>query len=273
MALQDVLVTEEVYHACLQQALSTEREEILGMLMGRVTADSRAIIWGSSVVPRNDKRPDRVEIPTEQLCKVADEAEAMSVTVGQKTRVIGWYHSHPHITPYPSAVDLATQATCQLMEKCWVGLIFSVFNTDKRTERQRITLHCFATLVDGNGQNHHLKVPVSVVPASHVMPKPPPPLAVVAEMPSMLHDETSSAASKARARVETLGSTEALRLYDAMASMASAETEFSVSQLLVDDAAEGATVIADSIERRNAEMEAVLASLDAEAASLEAQVA
>eukprot|EP00672_Neobodo_designis_P015974 CAMPEP_0174837560 /NCGR_PEP_ID=MMETSP1114-20130205/6826_1 /TAXON_ID=312471 /ORGANISM="Neobodo designis, Strain CCAP 1951/1" /LENGTH=255 /DNA_ID=CAMNT_0016071627 /DNA_START=55 /DNA_END=819 /DNA_ORIENTATION=+ len=255
MALVDVLVTEEVYHACLQQALSTEREEILGMLMGRITPDGRAVVWGSSVVPRIDKRPDRVEIPTDQLCKVTDEAEVMSAVVGQKTRVIGWYHSHPHITPYPSAVDLATQATCQLMERCWVGLIFSVFNTDKKSQRQRITLHSFATLVDGSGQQHHLKVPVSVVPASYVMAQPPPGLSVVSKMPELLAAETTAACGKARRRVESAGSTQALQLFDALAGMAVTETTFMVSQLLVDDAGESACGIAQALERRNAEAE------------------
>ena len=29
--------------------------------------------------------------------------------VGAELRVVGWYHSHPHITVLPSRVDLSTQ--------------------------------------------------------------------------------------------------------------------------------------------------------------------
>jgi hypothetical protein len=76
------------------------------------------------------------------------------------TRVIGWYHSHPHITVLPSAVgtarrgtpcgaeraserasahaslcraaDVRTQSTYQLLDEGFVGLIFSVFDQDQR---------------------------------------------------------------------------------------------------------------------------------------------
>ena len=44
-------------------------------------------------------------------------------------KVVGWYHSHPRITVWPSEVDLRTQLSFQLMDKNMVGLIFSVFDT------------------------------------------------------------------------------------------------------------------------------------------------
>ena len=85
-------------------------------------------------------------------------------------RVIGWYHSHPHITVWPShvgeyqivivcdsytevvyiiwtarsviqlytiffvCVDVQTQADYQMMDDNFVGLIFAVFNEDKQTK-------------------------------------------------------------------------------------------------------------------------------------------
>jgi len=36
------------------------------------------------------------------MCLIQDEN-------GDELRVMGWYHSHPHITVHPSAVDLRTQ--------------------------------------------------------------------------------------------------------------------------------------------------------------------
>jgi hypothetical protein len=79
----------------------------------------------------------------------------MSKTIGKTTRVIGWYHSHPHITVLPSHVgkltylkkyifisifslefrdvyyeDVRTQAMYQLLDQGFIGLIFSCFNED-----------------------------------------------------------------------------------------------------------------------------------------------
>ena len=36
-------------------------------------------------------------------------AERMSQATGVHSRVVGWYHSHPHITVLPSHVDVQTQ--------------------------------------------------------------------------------------------------------------------------------------------------------------------
>lgn len=38
-------------------------------------------------------------------------AEHISSITGMPTRVVGWYHSHPHITVLPSHVDVNTQVT------------------------------------------------------------------------------------------------------------------------------------------------------------------
>jgi proteasome lid subunit RPN8/RPN11 len=41
--------------------------------------------------------------------------------------VIGWYHSHPNITVFPSQVDINTQYIMQTIGRDFIGLIFSVF--------------------------------------------------------------------------------------------------------------------------------------------------
>jgi hypothetical protein len=79
-------------------------------------------------------------------------AAASEEAARSSTRVIGWYHSHPHITVLPSHVDVQTQAMYQqlvnpanqlsepasigfdvgclafLQEEGFIGLIFSVFS-------------------------------------------------------------------------------------------------------------------------------------------------
>lgn len=83
------------------------------------------------ILQRSDKRKDRVEISTEQLHSAFIKTSELSDTMGEPMYVLGWYHSHPHITVQPSHVDLRTQASYQTMDVRFFGIIFSVFNEDK----------------------------------------------------------------------------------------------------------------------------------------------
>ncbi|KAF3328310.1 lys-63-specific deubiquitinase BRCC36-like isoform X1 [Carex littledalei] len=69
----------------------------------------------------------------------------MSKAIGKTTRVIGWYHSHPHITVLPSHVDVRTQAMYQLLDQGFIGLIFSCFNEDAQ-KAGRIQVIAFQSL-------------------------------------------------------------------------------------------------------------------------------
>lgn len=61
-------------------------------------------IVSSVILRRLDKKPDRVEISEEQLVQATMRAEELAAEVGRPLRVVGWYHSHPHITVWPSHV-------------------------------------------------------------------------------------------------------------------------------------------------------------------------
>ena len=127
MAAVRVELTCDTYLCCLTHAMSTEREEVMGLLLGEVRAVPSIII--STVYPyvlqiteegdaavvqvfslymmrRLDKQPDRVEISPEQLSSGAIEAESLSERMGRTVQVVGWYHSHPHITVWPSHVGM-----------------------------------------------------------------------------------------------------------------------------------------------------------------------
>lgn len=65
------------------------------------------------ILHRSDKQPDRVEISPEQLCGASAYAEQLASTLNRPMRVIGWYHSHPHITVWPSHVGRLTVITCK----------------------------------------------------------------------------------------------------------------------------------------------------------------
>ena len=53
---------------------------------------------------------DRVECSAEQMAECVKEADRLTQETGVHTRIVGWYHSHPHITVLPSHVDVKTQA-------------------------------------------------------------------------------------------------------------------------------------------------------------------
>ncbi|KAG7581460.1 MPN domain [Arabidopsis suecica] len=88
------------------------------------------MIWGASPQSRSDRQKDRVETNPEQLAAASAQADRMTISTGRTTRVIGWYHSHPHITVLPSHVDVRTQAMYQLLDSGFIGLIFSCFSED-----------------------------------------------------------------------------------------------------------------------------------------------
>jgi len=146
----------------------TEKEEVIGLLLGDVE-NKDVFIWSSMTLKRNDKRPDRCEISPEQLAEAAELAEQVGKDIGKDTRVVGWYHSHPHITVLPSHVDLRTQLQYQGMDSTFVGLIFSVFDTDKRTGTMRHPLLGFRATRDLCGTPKREEVFVEVVPVSRLL--------------------------------------------------------------------------------------------------------
>lgn len=134
MSLTGVKISEEVWLTCVTHSLSTETEEIMGLLLGDIEYSSNgnvtALVWDAAPQTRSDRRKDRVETNPEQLAAASAQAERISAETGRRTRVIGWYHSHPHITVLPSHVDVRTQGMYQLLDPGFIGLIFSCFNED-----------------------------------------------------------------------------------------------------------------------------------------------
>ncbi|CAH2035465.1 unnamed protein product, partial [Thlaspi arvense] len=138
MSLTCVNMTEDVWLTCLTHALSTETEEIMGLLLGDIeyskNGSATALIWGASPQSRSDRQKDRVETNPEQLAAASAQADIslkrFTAFRFLTTRVIGWYHSHPHITVLPSHVDVRTQAMYQLLDSGFIGLIFSCFSED-----------------------------------------------------------------------------------------------------------------------------------------------
>jgi BRCA1/BRCA2-containing complex subunit 3 len=125
-----------------------------------------AYISSAYAMRRSDKQADRVEIHPEQLSAAAMEAERLALKLQRPIQVLGWYHSHPHITVWPSHVDVGTQADYQLMDENFIGLIFSCFNdSDKRCSAQLI---CFQSYSPTEGSRlEYLQLPIKILPSPH----------------------------------------------------------------------------------------------------------
>jgi BRCA1/BRCA2-containing complex subunit 3 len=100
--LKKVTVDSSVISSCLSHALRSDHEEVMSLLIGRVEPDPshpdmlQTIVEGTVLIPRAEHRPDRVEIAALDLIQATSYAESLGM------RVIGWFHSHPRITPVPS---------------------------------------------------------------------------------------------------------------------------------------------------------------------------
>lgn len=195
--LKKVELQADVYMVCLQHALSTENFEVMGLLIGNLE-DGIAKISAVIIMRRSDKKKDRVEISSEQLLKAAAEAERLTLELKRPMRVLGWYHSHPHITVCPSHVDVRTQATYQTMDSGFVGLIFSVFSEDKESKEQEVLLTCF--------QSHYgdaTEIPLEVIRTSDISDTC---LRTMTDLPKILIQEEEDMAENCQGHPDVLAS-------------------------------------------------------------------
>ncbi|KRX70093.1 Diacylglycerol kinase epsilon, partial [Trichinella sp. T6] len=164
-----VYLSSEAYLVCLIHAYANEREEVMGLLIGYTDEQTGCCHVTNTVqLKRLVKRSDRVEMTPETLSEAityADNLNAVNDSLDESVRkkpvrVIGWYHSHPHITVYPSGVDNHTQCEYQnALDPMWIGIIFSVYNTDERSGIGRLNYLAFQSF-----ENGHYSVPVMIVP-------------------------------------------------------------------------------------------------------------
>lgn len=153
--LRGVVITRDVLWGCTTHALTTEHEEILGLLLGTIE-DRVAHITRSQVLTRKIKLKDRVEVGYEDLATASELAEQFSESDGAYCRVLGWYHSHPHITVFPSHVDVRTQSQYQQLDSHFIGLIFSVF------DRNVNSVCAFQSVETAENGWQKLEIPISI---------------------------------------------------------------------------------------------------------------
>ncbi|XP_027341919.1 lys-63-specific deubiquitinase BRCC36-like isoform X2 [Abrus precatorius] len=150
MSLTSVKMSEEVWLTCVTHALSTETEEIMGLLLGDIQHSKNgavtALIWGASPQTRSDRRKDRVETNPEQLAAASALADRMTASTGRTTRVI----------------DVRTQAMYQLLDSGFIGLIFSCYSEDVN-KVGRIQVIAFQS---SDGKQNQLSRPIPLSPVN-----------------------------------------------------------------------------------------------------------
>lgn len=202
MPIKAVYLTSDAYSVCMTHALTTEKEEIMGLLIGEISEKRTCHISAIIILRRSDKRADRVEISPEQLSDASNKADCLSNHLQRPMRIVGWYHSHPHITVWPSHLDVRTQSVYQLMDESFVGLIFSVFNYDKVSKNNRVQLCCFQSVSSGYDTDcyQRVEIPLFIEPVDRMNI---PCLKSLIELPEILGHEENDQYIKAKVNCGT----------------------------------------------------------------------
>ena len=79
--LTNVVVTPDVMSACWAHALTTEKEEIMGLLVGKIV-ENTLVISAMKVIRRLTKQRDRVEIRDDSRLRVYAYFYYMAVGAG-----------------------------------------------------------------------------------------------------------------------------------------------------------------------------------------------
>jgi len=147
-------------------AFTNEKEEIAGLIVGEMTDDHIQIY---TVIPlmRENQQSDRVEVSEEQLVEGMDKCDEISKKLNETIRIIGWYHSHPHITVFPSHIDLNTQRNFQSMDSNFFGLILSVFVEESDKKSQSIRFIAFRSSPKAEPQYPAVKIQPMTGPNVH----------------------------------------------------------------------------------------------------------
>jgi BRCA1/BRCA2-containing complex subunit 3 len=134
----------------------------------------------SLILSRKDRKKDRVEVGYQDLALASTIAEKFSSLDGVQQTVVGWYHSHPHITAMPSHVDVRTQGHYQQLDVGFIGLIFSVF------DRGRLEICAFQSRGSGSnvGDCQWATVEIPILISRESMSPTPGPLSLEAPISS-----------------------------------------------------------------------------------------
>ena len=130
-----VSMSKEAMSKVMDHVKSTPKEEVIGVLIGRM--DDETLFVEDALSGKAIKDENNVVMPGETLAKIADDI----VNKKAKGNIIGWYHSHPGIGVFMSEVDKDTQSRLQQFSAYVVALVsdpsteeFKFFSQDEKSK-------------------------------------------------------------------------------------------------------------------------------------------
>jgi proteasome lid subunit RPN8/RPN11 len=112
-----VKLKKKVLDKIREQAVSSPRNEVAGLLLGRVL---RKTLFVSDIITGKQRSSaTHVALEDEFLIIAATEYGRL----GKRKSIVGWYHSHPSLGAFVSSLDFATQKRFQALFPDAVGLV------------------------------------------------------------------------------------------------------------------------------------------------------
>ncbi|VDN97007.1 unnamed protein product [Rodentolepis nana] len=137
--MEEIKLTPSAYQTIITHALTHEKEEIIGLLLAE-ECEGYIQIYAAKPCTRANKQLDRVEVNDIELARGIEDADKLKKILGRNIAVLGWYHSHPHITVHPSSHDITAQREFESLNRKFFGIIVSVFDGENEKQGEiRIT--------------------------------------------------------------------------------------------------------------------------------------
>jgi BRCA1/BRCA2-containing complex subunit 3 len=113
--LKKCFVGHDAWLTCSSHAMSTEKQEVMGLLLGRWLVDARgvgtvAVVESAMVLARTDRRKDRVEVGYEQLAAASEMAEQQGRRSGREV--------NRSLSPLHTPCGRGSKG----VPACWLGL-------------------------------------------------------------------------------------------------------------------------------------------------------
>ncbi len=112
-----VKLNKKVLKKIRKQAVSSPRNEVAGLLLGRLLRQTLFVC--DAITGKQRSSSTHVALEDEFLVRAANDYGRL----GKRKSIVGWYHSHPSLGCFVSSIDFATQKRFQALFPDAVGLV------------------------------------------------------------------------------------------------------------------------------------------------------
>ena len=115
--LHPVKLKKKVLEKIREQAVSSPRNEVAGLLLGSVRR--KTLFVNDAITGKMKSSATHVTLEDDFLITAATQYGRL----GRRKSIVGWYHSHPSLGCFVSSIDFATQKRFQALFPDAVGLV------------------------------------------------------------------------------------------------------------------------------------------------------